>query len=155
MDDTDVIRRLKVNRLMHSEQEIILFEEALEEVGNTNNGYIIGQLMEVLDDETEQEEVMWGLLHTIEYLSAFSPKNGLKQMIAAVPMNIEKSREWIKILHFRILNHNNYRKTFIEALKEADVISKEVVLNLLEDIKDESPNNFKDKVDEVKKGLFT
>lgn len=155
MDYTDVINRLKDNRLMHSEQEIILFEEALEEVANINDDHLIGQLMGVLDDETEQEEVMWGLIHTIEYLSAFSPKRGLKQMIAAVPMNIEKSREWMEILHYRILNHEDYRRILVEALEEADEISKEVVLNLLEDIRDEDPNNFKDKVNEVKKGLCT
>lgn len=155
MDYTDVINRLKDNRLMHSEQEIILFEEALEEVANTNDDHLISQLMGVLDDETEQEEVMWGLIHTIEYLSAFSPKEGLKQMIAAVPMNIEKSREWMEILHYRILNHEDYRRILVEALEEADEISKEVVLNLLEDIRDEDPNSFKDKVNEVKKGLCT
>ncbi|MER2007616.1 MAG: Imm30 family immunity protein [Psychrobacillus sp.] len=155
MDYTDVIHRLKDNRLMYSEQEIILFEEALEEVANTNDDHLIGQLMDVLDDETEHEEVMWGLIHTIEYLSGFSPKRGLKQMIAAVPMNIEKSREWMVILHYRIFNHDDYRNLFIEALKEADIICKSVVLNLLEDIKDDNPSDFTDKVEEVKKGLCT
>ena len=112
MKVNNAINTLKLNRFMKTENEILLFEEALEEIGNTDDYYMIGNLMDVLEDNTEHEEVMWGLIHTIEYLSEFSPKEGLKSLINAIPDNVEKCREWIEILHFRILNNDEYRKLY-------------------------------------------
>lgn len=107
-------------------------------------------MIDVLEDDTEHEEVMWGLVHTIEYLSEIPPKEALKSLINAIPDNIEKCREWIEILRFRILNHDEYRKLFGEALKEVDVQNQEIVSNLLNDIKNEAPDKFGSKVEEIK-----
>ena len=140
---------------MRTEKEILLFEEALEEIAKTNDYRIIGKLIDVLEKDTEQEEVMWGLIHTIEYLSEFSPKESLKLQINAIPANIEKCREWIEIMHFRILNHDEYRKLFAEVLKEINVQVQETIVNLLKDIKNEDPVKFRmDKVEEVKTILY-
>ncbi|MBD7942534.1 Imm30 family immunity protein [Psychrobacillus sp. FSL K6-2684] len=144
------INTLKLNRFMKTENEILLFEEALEEIGKTDDYHIIAKLIEVLEDDTEHEEVMWGLVHTIEYLSEFSPKEGLKSLINAIPDNIEKCRGWLEILHFRILNHDEYRKLYGQALKEIDAQNQKIVLNLLNDIKNEAPDKFGVKVEEIK-----
>ncbi|SEM17300.1 Immunity protein 30 [Paenisporosarcina quisquiliarum] len=148
------INTLKLNRFMKTENEILLFEEALEVIGKTSDYHIIGKLIDILEDDTEHEEIMWGLVHTIEYLSEFSPKEALKSLINAIPNNIEKCREWIEILHFRILNHDEYRRLFGEALKEVDVQNQERVLNLLNDIKNEAPDKFGSKVEEIKIILY-
>jgi len=150
MKVNNAINTLKLNRFMKTENKILLFEEALEEIGNTDDYYMIGNLMDVLEDNTEHEEVMWGLIHTIEYLSEFSPKEGLKSLINAIPDNVENCREWIEILHFRILNNDEYRKLYGSALKEVDVRNQEMVLNLLNDIKNEDPDKFESKVEEIK-----
>ena len=97
---------------------------------------------------------MWGLIHTIEYLSELSPKESLKLQINAIPANIEKCSESIEIMHFRILNHDEYRKLFAEVLKEVNVQVQETIVNLLKDIKNEDPVKFKDKVEEVKTILY-
>ncbi|SFM44141.1 hypothetical protein SAMN05421832_102516 [Psychrobacillus psychrodurans] len=57
-------------------------------------------------------------------------------------------------MHFRILNHDEYRRLFGEALKEVDVQNQEMVLNLLNDIKNESPDRFGSKVEEIKIILY-
>ena len=150
MKVNNAINTLKLNRFMKTKNEILLFEEALEEIGNTDDYHMIGKLMDVLEDNTEHEEVMWGLIHTIEYLSEFSPKEGLKSLINAIPDNVENCREWIEILHFRILNNDEYRKLYGSALKEVDVRNQEMVLTLLNDIKNEDPDKFESKVEEIK-----
>jgi hypothetical protein len=146
----NVINTLKLNRFMKTEKEILLFEEALETISKTNDYRIIGELIDVLEDDTEHAEVMWGLIQTIEYLCEFSPKESLKLLINAIPDNIEKCKEWIETINFRILNHDQYRKLFAQALKEIDVQVQEMIVNLLNDIEDEDPDLFKSKVEEVK-----
>jgi len=150
VESNNIIDTLKLNRFMRTEEEILSFEEALEEICKTNDYRIVGRLIDVLEDETEHEEIMWGLIHTIEYLSGFSPKESLKLLINSVPDNIEKGKEWIEILHFRILNHDQHRKLFAGALKEADERIQEIIINLLNDIKEEKPDKFDVKIEEVK-----
>ena len=151
----NAINTLKLNRFMRTEKETLLFEEALEEISETNDYRIIGKLIDVFEDDTEQEEVMWGLIHTIEYLGELSPKESLKLQINAIPANVEKCREWVEIMHFRILNHDEYRKLFAEVLKEVNVQVQETIVNLLNEIKNEDPVKFKDKVEEVKTILYS
>lgn len=151
---SNAINILKLNRFMRTEEEIILFEEALEEIANINDYHIIGELIDVLEDDTEHEEVMWGLIHTIEYLYEFSPKESLELLIHSIPDNIEKGKEWIELLHIRILNHDKYRKLFAGALKEVDAQVQEIIVNLLNDIKKEDPVRFAGKIEEIKTFLL-
>ncbi|TXK84026.1 Imm30 family immunity protein [Paenibacillus sp. N3.4] len=39
---------------------MLLFEEALGEIYKANDYRIIGELVDMLEDNTEHEEVMWG-----------------------------------------------------------------------------------------------
>ncbi|MGG3797580.1 Imm30 family immunity protein [Metabacillus fastidiosus] len=146
----NVFNTLISNRFMRNETEILLFEEALEVIYKTNDYSITGKLIGALDDHTEHEEVMWGLIHTIEYLSEFSPKDALRLQLNAIPHNIEKCREWIEIIHFRILNNDEYRKLFAEVLKEINKQVQDIIVSLLNDIKNEDPVKFADKIEEVR-----
>ncbi|MCM3626258.1 Imm30 family immunity protein [Paenibacillus glycanilyticus] len=140
---------LKLNRFMRTESEILLFEKALKEIYKANDYRIIGQLIDVLEDETEHFEVMWGIIHTIEYLSTNSPYDALKIQVNSIPDNNENCREWIDIIHYRILNHDEYRVTFATVLKDVNKEVQKREIAILNDIKNEDPEKFEKKVKEV------
>ncbi|MEC2078455.1 Imm30 family immunity protein [Metabacillus fastidiosus] len=146
----NALNTLISNRFMRNKTEISLFEEALEVIYKTNDYSIIGKLIDALDDHTEHEEIMWGLIHTIEYLSELSPKEALRLQLNAISYNIEKCRDWIEIIHFRILNNDEYRKLFTEVLKEVNKQVQDIIVSLLNDIKNEDPVKFADKIEEVR-----
>ncbi|MED4533245.1 Imm30 family immunity protein [Metabacillus fastidiosus] len=150
----NVLNTLISNRFMRNKTEISLFEEALELIYKTNDYSIAGKLIDALDDHTEHEEIMWGLIHTIEYLSELSPKEALRLQLNAIPYNIEKCRDWIEIIHFRILNNDEYRKLFAEVLKEVNKQVQDIIVSLLNDIKNEDPVKFADKIEEVRRILL-
>ena len=68
MDIKSHLERLYDNRLLENENEIRDFNESLMEVIEYNDVSVITDLCLVLDDETEQFEVMFGLIHGIESL---------------------------------------------------------------------------------------
>ncbi|WP_046173628.1 Imm30 family immunity protein [Domibacillus indicus] len=149
MKAEEAIHTLMNSRFMRTETEISLFEEALEAVYQANDYRLTEELTGVLEDDTEQEEVMWGVIHAIEALSARSPKEALARQIAAVPENLDKSRGWLSILHVRIVNHDEYRGLLAEVLREADTRIQEAVIGLFHDIQKENPGQFKEKAEQV------
>ncbi|MNY73713.1 hypothetical protein D3C86_2125690 [compost metagenome] len=78
-----------------------------------------------------------------------SPYDALKLQINSIPDNIENCREWIDILHYRILNHDEYRVVFATVLKDVNKQVQKKTINLLNDIKNEDPEKFEEKVKEV------
>lgn len=55
-------QQLRDNRLMKDTEQIKLFEEALEEIGAEENVAHIAALCQGFDDNTEHQEVMFGLV---------------------------------------------------------------------------------------------
>ena len=66
----------------------------------------------------------------------------------------KNAEKWVEIMHFRILNHDEYRRLFSEVLKEVNVQVQETLVNLINDIKNEDPVKFRDIVEEVKTTLY-
>ena len=94
------------------------------------------------DDDTEQYEIMFGLVHGIEHLYKENIEEGLYLIALAIPSVINRAREWMDVLHYRILNHEHVRKVYGSVLSQLDDKAKEIIINLLSDIKSEDPNMF-------------
>ncbi|WP_245831721.1 hypothetical protein [Oceanobacillus senegalensis] len=62
-------------------------------------------------------------------------------------------REWMEVLHYRILNHEQVRKIYGSVLSKLDNKTKKIIRSLLENIKREDPNMFSHSVDEVLKAI--
>ncbi|MGN7356900.1 Imm30 family immunity protein [Paenibacillus sp. SAF-054] len=136
---------------MRTEQEIIDFEDSLEQIHNHCDYKIIGDLCSVFEDSTEQHEVMWGLLHLIE---KYEGREALFELVKSMPKMIESAREWLEIINYRILNHQEYRELYGQVLKETETTTKEIIIKLLEDIKKEDPIKFEKSVLEVIKYIM-
>ncbi|MFJ5772514.1 Imm30 family immunity protein [Psychrobacillus sp. NPDC093180] len=141
------------NRLLQSPTEVSEFEKALANLINFGNKSIITELCMVFDDDTERYEVMFGLVHGIEHLYKESIEEGVYLIALAVPSIIDRAREWMEELHYRILNHEQVRSIYANGLTKVDLKTKGIIINLLMDIKKEDPNMFGNSVDEILKGI--
>lgn len=133
------IDKLKRSRLMRDNEEFLTFENALAIITRTNDISHVKDLCEVLDDGTEHHEVMWGVIHAIEYLSKSSLENGLELQVKCIPNMLLKAREWVDIIHFRILNHDEVRKVYRLVLAKLDLKLRDTIIDYLEVLKIENP----------------
>lgn len=78
MDTKEHLNRLYDNRLLENENEIQEFNESCIRVIECNDVSIIPDLCLVFDDDTEQPEVMFSLIHGIEGLYENHIEEGLK-----------------------------------------------------------------------------
>ncbi|WP_062050326.1 Imm30 family immunity protein [Bacillus sp. JCM 19034] len=153
MDVKSELNKIYTNRLLQSQEEIDAFEEALGNIIGLEDKSVITELCMGFDDDTEQYEVMFGLVHGIEHLYKENIEDGLYLIAIAVPSVIDRAREWMEVLHYRILNHEQVRRVYGNMLSKLDDNSKEIIINLLRDIKSEDPDMFSNSVDEVLKGI--
>lgn len=145
------LMKIHKNRLLQSQKEISEFEKSLANLMNSGDASIVGELCLGFDDDTEHHEVMFGLVHGVEYLYENNIEEGLQQIALNVPNVINRAREWMEILHYRILNHDGIRLIYGKELSKLNNDKKNAVISLLEDIKKENPEKFGRTVDEVLK----
>ncbi|MDI2588776.1 Imm30 family immunity protein [Psychrobacillus sp. NEAU-3TGS] len=110
------LKKIYSNRLLQSPTEVSEFEKALDNLINLGKTSIITELCMVFDDDTERYEVMFGLVHGIEHLYKESIEEGVYLIALAVPSIIDRAREWMEVLHFRILNHEQVRSIYANEL---------------------------------------
>ncbi|MBN1045254.1 hypothetical protein DVW08_07715 [Clostridium botulinum] len=149
MNSEDIIReieKLKKNRLLRTRDEFFAFEEAIENLSEVTNPNIIRELCKCFDDHTEDEEVMFGIVHIIE---DFEIEDALFEIAKAVPDMIERARKWVKILHYRILNYTVARRSYKKVLNSIDKKNKEVIIKVLDEISKEDNEKFAPYIDEV------
>lgn len=146
------LKKVYTNRLMQTGDEIIEFEEALSNLMVVGDTSIVGELCMGFDDDTEHHEVMFGLIHGIEYLYKDNIEDGLFLIAQATPGVIDRAREWVEILHYRILNDEQSRRLYGGVLSKLDSETKEIIINLLKDIRSEDLTRISNSVDEVLRG---
>lgn len=127
-----LIEILKENRLMQTEQEINIFETSLAEIANNPNEKDLPEYHLILDDQCQQPEVMFSLIH---FLESFEVENQLEAFISVIPQLMINAPEWTRILHDRILNdklacqvyqkllhyHNSQKPHFLYYLLEVSI----------------------------------
>lgn len=148
MDGNSDVNKVYTNRLLQNQAEVTEFEQALSNLISSADVSIIGDLCMGFDDDTYKYEVMFGLVHGIEQLYKDRIEEGLNLIALAVPKVINRAEEWMEVLHYRILNHEQVRITYGKVLSKMDIKTKEIIINLLTNIKDEDPDMFGNSVDE-------
>lgn len=70
-------------------------------------------------------------------------------MAQAMPSMLPHAKEWAKILNYRILNHEPSRKLYIKVLTKVDSVTKETIVAIVKEIKEEDPTRFENTGNEV------
>jgi hypothetical protein len=140
------IRQLYDNRIMDSNEEFELFEDAISNLADIVEIENIPMLCTVFDDKTKENEVMFGLIHLIE---KFSEKESVDYIVKGIMKILDYAYEWAIILTMRILNSDDDRKVYKRVINEMENGNKEQIIIMLERIVKDNPQQFNEKVLEV------
>lgn len=143
MNILDEVRILNENKLLRTNEEIEKFECAIEKNLSNEDYKDIKYLCTGFDDNTEDDEVMLGLIHAIEsYNRIVDMKLTLKEFINSIPSVYSYAKEWIKIMNKRILNDENSLNEYIEIVKNCDEELKLILIELINEVKKDNPEIF-------------
>lgn len=149
MDIIHLTQILIDNRLLRSQEEVSKFEQAISGILDLKDLNHIRNLCMGFHDATEHDEIMFGLIHAIEsYDDLFGSEQSLKELAQSLPLMLPHAKEWAKTLHKRILNHDPSRKIYSKVISKGEINNKNIVLQLLNEIKERNPKKFEASVDQ-------
>lgn len=146
MDINLEVKKLQQSKMLRNSEEIHTFELAIQNILSMNDVKVIMDLCSGFDDQTENNEIMFGLVHAIE---SFDSEEGLLEMAKAIPSMLPHAREWAIILNYRVLNHEPSRKLYIKILLNVDPEVRNCIISIIKEIKDEDPVRFEKVANEV------
>jgi len=130
-----LIEVLKQNRLMRTPTEVNEFEKALAEMIAHPNSEDLPEYHLILDDQCQQPEVMFGLIH---FLESFEVETQLQAFLNVIPELMTTAPEWTRILHLRILNDESACQIYQRLLHQNNTNKPHFIYYLLE----ESTHNY-------------
>ncbi|MEK3796486.1 Imm30 family immunity protein [Paenibacillus sp. FSL R7-0204] len=146
------IARLYENRLLRTELECEQFDQALEGLAGDTEDAVIHQIFRVFDDDTEQEEVMFSLVHFVESVQI---EMYLTQLLESLPEMLEHARNWAIVLNQRILQDDTFRREYAEIAVRMPPRIRQCLAFLLEEIKEDQPRLYERKVNSLLAKLNT
>lgn len=136
---------LQENRLMRNDIEFEIFDATLDSISELVDESDIVSLVSVLDDGTEEHEVMFRLVHLIE--SNVSSEKSFSFLLEGINCILDYAPKWSRILMYRMLNDEYSCKKINKLLDKVDSEIYDNIHKLLIDISNEDSKLFKDKID--------
>ena len=138
--------QLIANRLMRTDEEISLFEAAMDNIFEEKQIEIVPLLLEGFDDQTEEEEVMFSLIHAIEY---FVGQNGMKEYIKIVFENYHllfpHAKRWAEIILLRLINDEESFNIIPDLIQYIKSDHKTEIKEIITKLINRNPAKFKEK----------
>ena len=138
----DLEKELIATKKLETNDEIERFEKVIESIIEVKELEDISILVKGFENETEDEEVMFGLVHSIdEYDEIFGMENCASYLLDGFKYMINNNADyWIDIFMIRILNSDEARAAYENVLREKGTVIKSIVRNsinrLVEDDKE-------------------
>ena len=143
MDKSIQIQQLINARKLNTNEEYELFEGALQALQASITIDDIAEICKAFYDDTQDDEVMFGIIHLIEQLQG---EEYLKTIAICTP-DMKDAHDWAMTLNKRIINSQKYFEKYIEIIGELEKDYKKKILKLLVDVKNDNPKRFGDKID--------
>lgn len=131
MEKSIPIQQLFHCRKLSTDEECELFEDALQSLDGNIEMEDVKQICQAFYDDTEDDEVMFGMIHLIEQLIG---EEYLKCIALCTPA-MKEAHDWAMALNKRIINSQKYFEKYIEVIHGLNREDKEKILNLLADVK--------------------
>lgn len=142
MNTQELVDQMIKSKKLRNNHEIEKYEQSIEQLINHNK---LEELYLGFDDNTEDDEVMFGLVHAIE---SFCEEVGEEEyffiFINQIKMIYIESKEWIKLMTVRILNDTESRNEFIKIFQKSKQEDKDFIINLMKDIELDNIEHLKD-----------
>ncbi|MHC5933070.1 Imm30 family immunity protein [Nostoc sp.] len=130
MNQNNLLAILRENRLMQTQQQVTDFENALAEIADNPDEQNLSAYHLVLDDQCQQPEVMFSLIH---FLESFDIEEQIAAFIKVVAQLMINAPEWTKIIHDRILNDDSACEVYQKLLHSANLNTPHFLYHLLEE----------------------
>ncbi|GCL39796.1 MULTISPECIES: Imm30 family immunity protein [Sphaerospermopsis] len=130
MNQNNLLEILKDNRLMQTEAQVTNFENALTAIAENPNENDLSAYHLILDDQCQQPEVMFSLIH---FLESFDMEKQITAFIEVVPQLMITAPEWTRIIHNRILNDESACQVYQNLLHSANLKTPHFLYHLLEE----------------------
>ncbi len=142
------IEKLKNSNLLKSDKDINDFEEAITRIVGVGDLICIKYLCAGFHDDTEHDEIMFGLIHAIESFDQNYPLyDTLKELAESVPLMFPHAKEWAKTLHKRILNHKSTLEIYVDVVSRSNTPTKNLIAEIVTEIKHKNPSRFEESAD--------
>lgn len=141
-----IIQELYENRLLSSNEEFERFENSLNKMAEVIKEDDIFELCKVFDDNTRDDEMMFGLIHLIE---TFSSEKAFENTVLGVVNMMETAMNWAKIIIYRCLNDDFSKDMLKNAIIKADYQVNQSIVSLLYVIKQEDEEKFGSAIDYI------
>ena len=112
------------------------FSYLIAQIGNLKNPDSIPALVQFLNDESEEWDLMYGIIHTIE---VFDDDVYIKNILKVSPFLYRNSPEFASIIFVRIINSENCKIELIHQLRKSSLVVRSSVKNIIEEINKENP----------------
>ncbi len=121
---------IRENRLMQTQQQVTDFENALAKIAENPDEQNLSAYHLVLDDQCQQPEVMFSLIH---FLESFDIEEQIAAFIKVAPQLMINAPEWTRIIHDRILNDDSACQVYHKLLQLANLNTPHFLYHLLEE----------------------
>lgn len=143
MDNKVEIQKLIEARKLSTSEEYTIFEDALNALQGKISIDDVSDICRAFYDDTQDDEMMFGIIHLIEKLCG---KDYLKEIAICTPA-MKDAHNWAMILNKRIINSQEYFAMYIEVIRSLESESKNKIVGLLNDVKNDNPNRFSEKIE--------
>ena len=132
VDKLMLVEQLYASRLMQSNEDYKLFEEALDILYEENGIDNIEVFIKAFDDETDGFDVMFGMLHGIEsYDNFLGSEEWVARVLVAVIHFRDTAKEWEETIFLRMLNSEKHYELLLKQLNKQDSVVQKRVTEIL------------------------
>lgn len=154
MEIDNLLKNLKENRFMRSNQEITDFMLALDKVENSDKQVeYIPYLVAGIDNATNEREITTSVVSIIEDVIADNDVSfeAVFNFLNSSLEDYEHKFEFLDEVYFALLNYCVNDNILVDCYKALSKEKQNKLMEVLEVIKEENPTKFGQVIDEVKK----
>lgn len=109
---------VKLHDALHApdDESVRKFENILGKIAALNDPDCIGQLLPFFDDDSEYDEMMFSIIHTIE---CFDDATYVRAIVDHLDSFFAASPRWATVIHMRILNSPSTMAAYGDYIKLA------------------------------------
>ncbi|WP_088347308.1 MULTISPECIES: Imm30 family immunity protein [Rhodomicrobium] len=132
----DTVARLRSLSTSNSPGWVREFDAGLAEIIALDDPDAVPLLFGLFDDKCMYDEAMFSLIHTVEH---FAQSVYLSHLLAQSPTLVKQAPEWLATLYSRVFNNDKACSHLTRLLKTAPPDVRRAVLNLINELADQSP----------------
>ncbi len=127
------ITRLRALHRLETEEQAVEYDELLDALADDTplDPSLLPDLLLSFFDDTEEKEVMWGLIHLVE---RYPDDLYVSRLVEAAPQMLPRARNWLIVLLRRVLKSGNARSPLREVYCSATPQHQKQIAGFLHEV---------------------